>query len=512
MSRNLVVCCDGTWQTPDQTEDGVPCPTNVVKLYNVCVDDERQRRYYHPGVGSEGGLVDRLLGGSLGAGLGRNIASAYEWLCRHYARGDRIFLFGFSRGAYTARSLGGMITRCGLLDLSAISRREAWQRVGDVYARGYRRPRPPAHWPSDYHFLGGPLAGGAIDIHLIGVWDTVGALGVPDDLVILDELVDDPQNYRFHDTELSPAVRHARHALAMDETRASFSPTLWTNGSERPANGSFAQLWFPGTHSDVGGGYAQSGLSDAALEWMLDAAVDVGLLVDPALRAQIRPDARGVLHDSAADLWQLLRTLPRATPRVDRALVGRELSALVCERNALPPLAQAPYWPTRVLGVGEETSFAVFAREHWNASGLYLEAGCRYAFAARGEWIDGGIACGPAGAKAAKFDPGKLAQLFGSLFGDAEKIYQKLTGKAGADWWGTKRVEAADWFELTGMIANQPNSDGSGTPDCGELIVIGDKASHVPRRSGYLYCFANDAWKFYGNNRGSVELSVRRVA
>ena len=115
------------------------------------------------------------------------------------------------------------------------------------------------------------------------------------------------------------------------------------------------------------------------------------------------------------------------------------------------------------------------------------------------------------GASEAKFQLGKLAQLFGNALGEVEEFYKKMTDKAGADWWGAKRIEEADWFQLIGMIANQPNGDASGTPTEGEFVLIGKQAIHTPKQSGYLYCFANDAWKFYGNNRGKVSLTVRRA-
>jgi uncharacterized protein (DUF2235 family) len=150
---------------------------------------------------------------------------------------------------------------------------------------------------------------------LLGVWDTVGSLGVPDDLVLLDQILDEPSNYRFHNTELGAAIRHGRHALAMDEQRASFAPTLWTDG-RRPLDGSLKQLWFAGTHEDVGGGYQESGLSDDALQWMINEARALGLRVNPALASKLSPDPRGVLHESVSGVWKHLRTLPRATPLV----------------------------------------------------------------------------------------------------------------------------------------------------------------------------------------------------
>jgi uncharacterized protein (DUF2235 family) len=138
--RNLVVCCDGTWNTPDQRHDGVPVPTNVVRLYNAVAEQDGegnlQLSYYHTGVGTEGSWWQRIAGGSFGEGLGKNIQSAYKWLGVNYLPGDRIFLFGFSRGAYTVRSLGGMIASCGLLDLSQVGHGEVWDRVGTAYTEG----------------------------------------------------------------------------------------------------------------------------------------------------------------------------------------------------------------------------------------------------------------------------------------------------------------------------------------------------------------------------------------
>lgn len=509
MPRNLVVCSDGTWCSPEQEMGALPCPTNVVKLYNLCLRDDRQLAYYHPGVGAEGNLVERLLGGGIGLGLRRNILGAYRWLCNHYRRGDRIYLFGFSRGAYTVRSLAGFIACCGLLDLAHASDRQAWHAVDKAYDRGYRKGQAAAEWAAGETFLRGDLADGGPAIHLIGVWDTVGALGVPDDLLVLDQLLDDPRDYRFHDTELSATVRHARHALAMDERRASFAPTLWTGG-KRPVEGSLKQIWFAGTHGDVGGGYAECGLSDEALQWMINEAVALGLRVNPALAGQLAPDPRGLLHDSATGVWKHLRTLPRATPLVAAKSVGSDLAEQVWDRHQVPPLAQAPYWLTRVLGADESASAAIFARQHWNASGLYLEAGVNYGFVASGEWLDSNIPCGPGGAYDDQFNIGEVAHLLGTAIGEAEEIYKRLTGKHDADWWGSRRCEDAPWFALIGMIANQPNMDGSGTAIEGETFVIGEQCAFTPMRSGYLYCYANDAWKFYGNNRGQVTLTVSR--
>jgi len=508
--RNLVVCCDGTWNTPDMTDGGLPSPTNVVKLYNLCVEDAEQRRYYHPGVGTEGGVLRRALGGGLGAGLDANIQSGYRWLCDQYQPGDRIFLFGFSRGAYTARSLGGFILHCGLLDLAGLSPAEAWSRVKTAYRSGYREAAPRSDWGAGWAVHEDP-AGRDPDVHFIGVWDTVGARGVPDDMVGLDLLLDDPNRYSFHDTRLSPRVHHAYHAVALDEPRASFAPTLWTMSEPRAADTSFCQLWFPGCHGDVGGGYGHCGLSDGALQWMAEQAAAQGLRLVPDLLPQLQPDPRSVLHDSVQGIWKVLRTLPRAIPQLGADQVGKTIHASAWDRHRLPPIAQAPYRTNRALAPGEQQGFSIYAREHWNDTGLWLDRDASYRFEAAGEWIDAHHKAGPAGLDEVRFDLRELAYRAGDLLGQAEQLYQQLTNKPGADWWGTKRLESAPWFSLVGMVANHADVDGSGTPPLGQMIAIGTGCELSPEDSGYLYCFANDAWRFYGNNRGSVTLTVTRI-
>ena len=211
--RNLVVCCDGTWNTPDQEQNGVPVPTNVVRLYNALAEKDavgsEQLKYYHSGVGTEGHWWDKVAGGSVGSGLGKNIQSAYKWLGCNYQAGDRIFLFGFSRGAYTVRSLGGLVLNCGLLNLVDVPEEEVWTRVEAAYSRGYRKGQNQSKWAGSWPFHATP-DDAPVPIYFLGVWDTVGALGVPDDLAILN-LLDDPAKYSFHDThDGDDACGHAR--------------------------------------------------------------------------------------------------------------------------------------------------------------------------------------------------------------------------------------------------------------------------------------------------------------
>ena len=518
--RNLIVCCDGTWNTPDQEHDGVPVPTNVVRFYNAVPEGQvtftdrtvgAQLKYYHSGVGAEGNWWEKLVGGGVGIGLGKNVLSAYRWLGANYQADDRIFLLGFSRGAFTARSLGGMISTCGLLNLQGLSDKDVWSRVSTAYDKGYRKKEKfpsQADWAGDWAFNGTGTADKKVRVRFVGVWDTVGALGIPNDLAILN-LVDQPNKYSFHDTSLSPLVDSARHAVAMDEKRASFTPTLWTG---IPAGRDVKQVWFPGVHSDVGGGYPEIGLSNGALLWMMQEAEGQGLVLNEVMRGQIKADPRDVLHDSCTGLFSMLPTQPRSVPMVDPASAA-SLHPSVLDRQTNPPISQAPYRVSTRLAVGQSVERAIFAINPWNETGIYLEAGAVYELSATGEWMDGSIVCGPDGAKDGKFQPGEIAHLAGTLLGKVEKLYQYVTGNKSADFKGTRRSEDYPWFMLVGAVANGGEPTIDGTPEPHQLFRIGTGCQMDSlTKSGYLYCFANDAWNFYGNNRGSVRLTVRRLS
>ena len=507
---NLVVFCDGTWNTPEDMDRGLPSPTNVVKLRNATVESANQKVYYHPGVGTSGGWWDRIAGGGVGKGLDQNIMSAYRWLAGQYSAGDDIFLFGFSRGAYTVRSLGGLISNCGLLDLTdpELEQKDIWHRVESVFDT-YRKGRNftnPKHYP--FHNVPADAETAKTSpIHFIGVWDTVGALGIPDDLALLG-LFDDAKKHRFHDTALSDIVTHARHAVALDERRDSFAPTLWTGvGPPR-----VRQIWFPGAHSDVGGGYLEIGLSDGALEWMMDEAKTRGLKVLAGVKKQLNVDPLAVVHDSLTGVFKLLKSRPRSAPRLDSK--AADLHGSVGKRLASPSLTQGHYWKTRTMQPGDSETVDVFAIEHWNATGLFLEAGETYQFVARGEWMDKDDKFSPTGRDTDGFSLGDVVRFASGVLGSAETAFRNATGRQSVDFWWTKRDEGEAWFALLGHIA----SDHGLTPTTeatGETFLIGDRETDptfTPQASGYLYCFANDAWHTYGNNRGSVSLTVTRAS
>jgi uncharacterized protein (DUF2235 family) len=303
--KRLVLCCDGTWNSADQERAGVACPTNVVRLaYRVAkrAGPMPQILYYDQGVGT-GNALDRLSGGALGEGLEDNIHDAYRFLVGNYEADDELFLFGFSRGAFTARSLVGMIRKCGILRRDAV---QHYRAARELYRSAEHPDDPAPRAFRDRHSVTGTEP---IPVRFIGVWDTVGSLGIP--LRGLRGLT--RGKYQFHDTELSSTVAHACHALAIDEHRAPFEPTLW---SYAPKEGqTVEQVWFSGAHSDVGGGYAAPCVSDIALAWMLDRARGAGLVLDQTALAAfpLALDPLTPLHDSKKGLYRL-------TPGIDRPI------------------------------------------------------------------------------------------------------------------------------------------------------------------------------------------------
>ena len=304
--KRLIVCCDGTWNRADQENAGKPCPTNVVKLaYRIAKrspDGVAQVLFYHQGVGT-GNAIDRFTGGAFGDGLEDNIFDTYRFLIANYEPGDEIFLFGFSRGAFTARSIAGMIRKCGILDRRSVQ----------LYVEALKLYHAPDVHPDDapavkFRAEHSCCGSDPIAIKCIGVWDTVGSLGIP--LRGLRALT--RKKHLFHDTQLSGTVQFAFHALAIDEQREPFEPTLWL---EKPKpNQVMEQVWFAGVHSDVGGGYAQTELSDIPLQWMLDNARRAGLALDGQVLSA-RPLAgkpSGELHDSRKGVYNLSRPFNRA--------------------------------------------------------------------------------------------------------------------------------------------------------------------------------------------------------
>ncbi|GAA4772891.1 DUF2235 domain-containing protein [Actinomycetospora chlora] len=327
--KRLVVCCDGTWNTPDEVDEHhVPCPTNISRIARAVAEHDAdgtpQRLFYDKGVGT-GGRLDRLIGGVFGAGVAKNVRDAYHFLVDTYEPGDEIFLFGFSRGAFTARSTAGFVRNCGIL------RREHAYRLDDAYA--LYRARDPEQHPSEVEAaLFRRSFSHETRIRFIGVFDTVGALGVPLTGLPLTDLAN--RRYRFHDTALSGQVDGAFQALAMHERRGSFAPTLWDpteSGQE------LEQVWFTGVHSDVGGGYSDHRLADVTLAWMVARARRYGLALD--LPDAIDPDALGRRHLAMRGVYRYLPRHPRSPAD------GTTVASSVVDRQARYRDAPRPFRP-----------------------------------------------------------------------------------------------------------------------------------------------------------------------
>lgn len=253
-------------------------------------DGVRQTVFYDQGVGS-GGLLDKVLGGALGWGLSQNVRDAYLFLVRNYEPGDEIYLFGFSRGAFTVRSCAGLIRKCGLL------REENHKLIRDAYAL-YKRRDATADAPHAIDFRR-KYSHDPVPIKLIGVWDTVGTLGVPfNPLNAITKWM-----YEFHDDMLSRHVEHAYHAVAIDERRRFFNVSLWQKHGKAPPTQKLEQVWFPGCHADIGGGNKETLLSNVALNWMIEKAHRAGLQFNGKLVADLRDDHLGPIHESLAWYW-----------------------------------------------------------------------------------------------------------------------------------------------------------------------------------------------------------------
>ena len=306
--KRIIVCCDGTWNKPGIKDRGKVVETNVQKIYEA-VDtdaaDMKQVKFYGQGVGTGFSFRDHFLGGGTGLGIDSNIRDAYKFIIWNYEPGDQLYFFGFSRGAYTVRSLAGLIRNCGVI------KPEFLHLVDEAYHL-YRDRSKLTHPDSD--LMKAFKRSYGIDeletiMKFVGVWDTVGALGIP-----LKLFGGANKKYQFHDVTLSSQVQYAYHALSVDERRKIFGPTLWEisdKAIKTPGLQTCEQVWFPGVHSNIGGGYEDSGLSDITLQWMIDKAKDTGLSFDKNYPEKIKTNSCGELRNSVTGIYLLFPKLRR---------------------------------------------------------------------------------------------------------------------------------------------------------------------------------------------------------
>ncbi|MGK7931925.1 MAG: DUF2235 domain-containing protein [Microcystaceae cyanobacterium] len=337
MKRRLIVCCDGTWQDLGQSY-----PTNVVKIAQAIkpVDENHihQIVYYDEGIGAKqintketnlgdslmqriGGFLDKCIqiaGGAFGLGIDHKILDAYRFLCVNYEPGDDIYLFGFSRGAYTVRSLAGLIYNSGLLKRENIreipkaykiyrDRRDENKKPIGTEAKAFREDYAHGN-PENYH----------VPIKALCCWDTVASLGIPDLIPFLNWDKRINEKYSFHDCRVNPSIENAFHGVAIDETRKVFDVTLMEPANDKQK---VNQVWFPGNHGSVGGGCEERGLSDGALEWMiqqvtatsLELALDRNCVTHPVKNSSevvqgVSPNPIAPFDDTSQSLFNICGT------------------------------------------------------------------------------------------------------------------------------------------------------------------------------------------------------------
>ena len=514
MPKNIVICCDGTGNEYGEGD------SNVVKLYQTLAHDSgRQAVYYHPGVGTMGATNaltaagkawTKFRGLAFGYGLSENIADAYRFLMQTFEPGDQLFIFGFSRGAYTARALCGLLQMFGLLSrgnegLIPYAMR-LFKRNDGFLARLRGRPskfRTAAGFKLTFCTECKP--------HFVGVWDTVSSVGW-----ILDPIGLKPGRlpYTFELGEVSIV----RHAVSIDERRAFFRQNLVHEGPGR----NIKQVWFAGVHSDIGGSYpeAESGLSKISLRWMLREAGREGLLLNDsdvarilgAHAAFVKPLANALLHNSLTPSWWLGEFWPKWTkkrispPGVQPAkftgaprlnLFRRRFMAegscihesVVHRKELLPQYVPGNLpeaytierepdpveYPVH-LEPGQKAVAGVHSRAKWNDTTLKFYQGETYLLEASGRWYDAGIASGPNGYPSPNI---------------AFRLVEWL-----------RRVPKANWFALVGSIG----------PNRSATFVIGEHKQVDVRQDGVLHCFANDLPFLYSNNSGWVAMTVTRLA
>ena len=299
--KRIIICSDGTWNRPEENieED---FPTNVLKFARGIspkdAGDVKQVVFYDWGIGS---YHDKFSGGGFGDGLEKNVMDGYRFLVHNYEPGDEIYLFGFSRGAYTVRSLCGLLNNCNILKGSEANRIE----------EAFELYKNPEYTPMDEHTVNWRNQYSIESSHMVtfvGVWDTVGAMGLPFSFFGLIK-----DQHRFYDNKLGSNIITARHALSLDERRDDFEPTIWKPNDSVDLK----QVWFAGVHSDVGGGYKKDPdgtiLSDIPMRWLVKEAQSIGLTFEDFLfAAALNPTA--TQHDEYKGFMRFLGKYIRVIP------------------------------------------------------------------------------------------------------------------------------------------------------------------------------------------------------
>ena len=516
--KRLVICCDGTWNHLEmkQTTNVVAVAENVVP---VGMDSDGQPclqlSFYDEGVGTASGnaltdFAEKYISGSMGFGLDHNVCQAYRFLVNNYEDGDEVYLFGFSRGAYTVRCLAGLINYAGLL------RRHQLKLIKEAYEL-YRGAKDPQGSTA----VGFREDNGTdqIAITFMGCWDTVGALGLPDKLPELDVDTKFNERFRFSDNKISPFIKHARHAIALDEKRKEFDVTLMKRGH----NGQdLTQLWFAGDHGCVGGGSAHKlPLSSISLKWMCEEAQKIGLTFRDDFIPQVKKDinelasyeikdksllyafenrtvpAKAVFHASLLKRFVNVDGYANSFDEEQTKLKKRLKDA--AEAKSIERTTAVTNQPTTLLK-GESKQAIVYSAVFPNTLGINLEAGKKYRVTVPSNvyWQDQGIM---STAKGWNVDDPEIAEQLSGLFSTTKKSLIKL-GRKG------RVIPKFDWFTLVVCFDNKPDEKKSHY-----RVTLEKGTTFTAKKDGKLYAFANDykTWLMdkYGNNLGWLPITVK---
>ncbi|KAF8078667.1 hypothetical protein FPV67DRAFT_1466003, partial [Lyophyllum atratum] len=351
--KRIIICCDGTWQDGVSSEERSSY-TNVLRLTRTIHHEDRRFKpvipqivFYQSGIGSDRNLYSRYVEGTMGGSLGDKVEEAYAFIAHNYHPGDEIFLFGFSRGAYTARMVAMFIGEIGILSRKDMDHFAgifiAYQKLGKSDDAEEAKALKLKLYPWTQHDSRGKLRADSgqtkFTIKCLGVFDTVGSFGLPEELAYGSPEV--RTIFGFPDKVLGPHVERAYQALALNETRADFSCAKFEQtvaGRERGQT--LKQCWFTGSHSDIGGGYPDHDLSDLTLTWMAAQIGDILSLDIKYLASLLHPVAlwgKHKPHNSATGVFVLARSIERPIPTCPNDVTRETIHASVLEQEFLSP-------------------------------------------------------------------------------------------------------------------------------------------------------------------------------
>jgi hypothetical protein len=358
MKKRIIICSDGTWNSPEKKDDGRGCTTNVAKMAQAIRSHDPESNmpqivFYDQGIDSNTfGWLEKKTRKMTGWGIKKAITDCYRFLVLNYERGDEIFLIGFSRGAYTVRSLAGLLDSVGLLAKTDL------EQLTNAYDF-YRAPENKRDASRFKMVTSLKLRTNKPEIQFLGAFDTVGALGIPTPM--LGNML--KQRISFRNTTLPTPVKHAYQALAIDEKRAPFEPAIWTDKSTLSH---VQQVWLAGTHNNIGGGHPEDTLSELSFQWMAQCAMECGLAFSEksvSAMKELTPNPLGRLADSYSTGYKALNKTGLMQPH-DRT-IGRHLGVgeMIHESVLTRLLNDSSYRPNNLI-VNETNLQNLLGEEH----------------------------------------------------------------------------------------------------------------------------------------------------